>query len=155
MLDASPAWGETLSSSNKAQCTGDAQLITRAIEPDTETSSLVDESPFPRTGREVASCFESPVEPFWNRGYRISSTSCCALYILVKISRIAALFIAMDLHQVPNRLSCCPGLPDQGLVPPQRRAPLSAFHAATPGANSFLRRSVARKRFCFPHRFAW
>src|SRR6266581_2487333 len=89
------------------------------------------------------------------RGYRIPSTSCCAPYILVTLSRIAALFIAMDLHQVPNRLSCCPGSPDQGLVPPQRRAPLYAFHAATPGANSFLRRSVARKRFCFRHRSAW
>jgi hypothetical protein len=78
---------------------------------------------------------------------RSSSTS--------QISWIAALFIAMDLHQVPNRLSCCPGLPDQDLVPAQRRALPYAFHAASPGANSFPRHNAARKRFCSPHRFAW
>ena len=68
MLDASPAWGETLSSSNKAQCTGDAQPITRAIEAGCrEVFARLTRA----RSRAAGFLLRSPVEPFWSRGYRI------------------------------------------------------------------------------------
>jgi hypothetical protein len=47
-----------------------------------------------------------------------------------------AVVTATDLHSARSQPSCCPWLPDQGLVPPQRRALPCAVHAAAPGGHS-------------------
>src|SRR6516165_55357 len=62
---------------------------------------------------------------------------------------------ATDRLEAESRPLCCRWFSDRDLVPAQRRALPRAFHAATPGGQSFLRRSAARNKVCSPRRSAW